>query len=136
MCYVAQIRLPNVLLEPIETIGSMNTPLAMLVAGITLGHSNWLGSLKRPRTYYLVLVKLIVIPVACVLLLCRLPLSPILLMVPLVATACPSGAAATMFALRYNGDSVHASELFAITTVLSIVTIPMVVRLCTAMGIM
>lgn len=136
VCFVAQIRLPAVLLEPIESIGSMNTPLAMLVAGITLGHSNWVSCLKKARTYYLVLVKLIVIPLVCVLLLRWLPISPILLMVPLIAEACPSGAASTMFALRYNGDSAHASELFAITTVLSIITIPMIVRLCGMMGIM
>ena len=136
VCFVMQIRLPNLLMEPIESIGGMNTPLAMLVAGVTLGHSHWLGCLKQIRTYYLVLVKLIVIPLVCVLLLSVLPLSPILLMIPLIATACPTGAASTMFALRYNGDSGHASELFAITTVPSILTIPMIVRLCGVLGIM
>lgn len=136
ICFVTQLRLPSMLMEPIESIGSMNTPMAMLVAGVSLGHSKWLGCLKQMRTYYLAAVKLFVIPLACVLLLCWLPLSPILLMIPLIAMACPTGAASTMFALRYNGDNAHASECFAVTTVLSIITIPMIVRLCGLLGIM
>lgn len=136
VCFVTQVRLPSVLLEPIESIGGMNTPLAMLIAGATLGQSNWVGCLKQLRTYYLAAVKLFVIPIACVLALSWLPLTPILLMIPLIATACPTGAASTMFALRYNGDSAHASEIFAVTTALSIVTIPMIVRLCGLLGIM
>ena len=42
-----------------------------------------------------------------------------------VASACPAGAMGTMFALRYNRDSNYASELFAVSTILSMVTIPL-----------
>ena len=42
----------------------------------------------------------------------------------LVAAACPSGAMGTMFALQYQKNSQYASKLLAITTTLSLITIP------------
>ena len=51
----------------------------------------------------------------------------------LAAIACPSGAMGTMFALQYNKDSNYASELFVISTLLSLVTIPAVIFLAEGM---
>ena len=46
-----------------------------------------------------------------------------------IAIACPTAATCSMFALQYNKNSNYASELFIITTVLSLVTIPFTVLL-------
>ena len=135
-CFLTQIRLPSVVLEPIEAIGGMNTPLAMLVAGATLAHSNLLPCLRHRRIYVLSAIKLLLIPAAAVLITCWMPFEPMLLMLPLLSTACPTGASGTMFALRYNGDSALASQIFAVTTAFSIVTIPLIVRLCAMTGIL
>ena len=42
--------------------------------------------------------------------------------------ACPAGASAIMFAERYNKDSLYATEIFVLTTILSLITI--VVNIC------
>ena len=49
-------------------------------------------------------------------------------MVCVVATACPVAASVTLFAIRYNKNAVYGSQLYAITTILSIITLPVVVR--------
>ncbi len=136
VCFLIQLRLPDVLLEPIEAIGGMNTPLAMLVAGATLAHSDLLPCLRHRRIYGLSAIKLLVIPAATVLATCWMPFESMLLMLPILSTACPTGASGTMFALRYDGDSAHASQIFAVTTAFSIVTIPLIVRLCAMTGIL
>ena len=58
-----------------------------------------------------------------------IPAEQIYTMTVLIAIACPTGAMGTMFALQYNKDSNYASELFTISTVLSLVTIPFVILL-------
>lgn len=125
--FLLRIRLPEVLASPIDMIGDMNTPVAMLVSGINLASSDILGSLKRMSTYKVSALKLLVIPVLTVFLMRLLNPGEMIAMTVIIATACPSGAIGTMMALQYNKNSQYFSELFTITTVLSLCTIPLVV---------
>lgn len=58
LCFVARVRLPEVLLSPITLIGNMNTPLAMMIAGISLAQGDIRHSLKNKRLYLLTLTRL------------------------------------------------------------------------------
>lgn len=127
VCFLLRIRLPEVIGNPLGMIGDMNTPLAMLVAGCNLAESNLLAAFRRPRTYYVSFLKLLLIPFLTALLLGVVGAGQTIALTILVATACPSAAMGTMFALQYQRDSNYAAELFAITTVLSLVTIPAVI---------
>ncbi len=130
--FFLHISLPSILLEPLETVGNMNTPFAMLIAGATLAGSNLLGCLKKPRLYFLSAAKLLLIPFLTVLALvgfARLGVDSMLIAVVVIGVACPTAAACTMFAHRYQKDSAYASELFAATTILSAATIPAVIWL-------
>ena len=44
--------------------------------------------------------------------------------------ACPAGVTGSLFALRYEKDSVYAAEIFAMTTIISIVTVPFSMLFC------
>src|SRR5699024_11579392 len=59
----------SVIGNPISSVGDMNTPIAMIVAGINLAQGNLLASLRKVRVYYVSFLKLIVPPVITVLLL-------------------------------------------------------------------
>ena len=48
----------------------------------------------------------------------------------LPVTACPAGVTGSLFALRYEKDSVYAAEIFAMTTIISIVTVPFSMLFC------
>lgn len=127
LCFLLRIRLPEVIANPLAMVGDMNTPLAMLVAGCNLADSDLFGAFARPRTYYISFLKLLLFPLLVALLLGVLGADQTIALTVLIATACPSAAMGTMFALEYQRDSKYASELFAITTVLSLVTIPLVI---------
>ena len=58
-----------------------------------------------------------------------------ILTIVLIAASCPSAVITTMFAHRFGGDSVLASEIFAVSTILSGVTIPLVLWLFSLTGI-
>ena len=46
VCFVTQLRLPEVLANPIQMIGNMNTPLAMIIAGANLAQGNLLKACR------------------------------------------------------------------------------------------
>ena len=123
--FLFQLRLPQFIENPLEMIASMNTPLGMIVAGANLAQGNILKSLKNKRLYYLSFIKLIVYPLAGLVVLWLLPLEFEVAFTVFIALACPAGASVIMFAQRYDRDAYYASEIFVITTLLSAVTIPL-----------
>lgn len=123
--FLSGIHLPEVIASPIANVGNMNTPVAMFVAGANLAQGNLLASLKKARVYYISLLKLLVAPaITAALVIMFSPDFQVSLTV-FLAAACPSGAMGTMFALRHNKNSEYASELFAVSTLLSLVSIPL-----------
>ncbi|BCJ96382.1 transporter [Anaerocolumna cellulosilytica] len=129
LAFIARLRMPYIIYESIEYVASMNTPLAMLIAGVSIAQTNILKVFLKPRIYLVVVLKLLLIPVFLLLLYTRLPINETVLTTALLGVACPTAATGTMFALRYNKDAVYASEIFAITTLVSVVSIPMVMAL-------
>lgn len=126
ICFTAQIRLPELLTSPLGLIANMNTPLAMLVAGANLAQADILNSLKKGRIYWFSFVKLILCPVLCLIPLYFMHLDFNIAFTVFIATSCPTGASAIMFAERYHKDAGYATELFVVTTILSVLTIPLV----------
>lgn len=135
VCFLSRLRLPEVIVSAMDSVGSMNTPLAMLVAGATLGQSDLKTCLKNKRIYWICALKLLVVPASAMLMLLPMHLNPTVVMTLLVACACPIGACCTMFALKFKGDGRYASEMFAVSTVLSAVTIPLLVAFTELLGI-
>lgn len=113
--------------NPLSLIGSMNTPLAMLVAGGNLADSNLVTALQRPRTYWISFLKLIAVPLTALAVLVLASADSSVSLTVLVAVSCPTGAMGTMFAMLYDKDSCYASELFTVSTILSMVTMPAVI---------
>lgn len=127
LLFVFRIRLPEVLGNPVESVGNMNTPVAMLVAGCSLAQSDLLACLKRARTYYISFLKLFAVPLLTLAMLAVFRVDRTIAVTILIAAACPAGASGTMFALEYQKDSNYASELFTITTVMSLITMPVMI---------
>lgn len=123
--FFAQISIPALLAETLGMIGELNTPLAMFVAGATIAQTNLLGVLKKPRVFYVSFLKLFAIPLALILLFLLFPLEKTMEMTVLAATAAPSAAMCTMQCLNYKKNAAYASELFGVTTLLSIATMPL-----------
>lgn len=127
--FVAQIRLPAVLGDSIGYLADMNTPVGMLIAGISLAETSLGKAVKNPRLYLVTAVRLLLIPVLMLVIFRFLPADPNVLLTILVASACPAATTCTMFALRFDKNYKYASELFAFSTVASMLTIPFIVFL-------
>lgn len=127
--FFLQITLPDVIKQALDYAGSMTTPLGMLVAGVTIAQTNLLGALKKPKIYYISALRLIVIPFLTILLFLLLPFDETVMGVTVAAAACPAATICTMFAISYNKDSLYAGEIFAVSTVLSACTLPIIMQL-------
>lgn len=128
-CYVANIRIPDVAATALEYVASMNTPLAMLVAGATIAQTDLLQAFKKPRVYLVSAYRLLVIPLLVLVATFWLPVSKEVYQSILLAVACPTATICTLFAISYEKNALYASELFAVTTILSAVSMPLFVLL-------
>jgi hypothetical protein len=127
--FFARITIPTVLADAINYIASMNTPLAMLIAGISVAQTDFSKMLKKWRLYYISILKLLVMPAFVLLVLMIVKVNTLVAVTILVAAACPSAATGTAFALRFQKDYRYSSEIYAFTTILSLITIPLFIYL-------
>lgn len=130
LLFAAGIKLPKVIASSLDYVKMMNTPIAMLVAGATMAESHLLKALKEPNVMVPVALRLGVVPVIVVAVFKLLPVpSEVIFTTNIIAAACPTATIVTLFAIRYNRNAVRASEIFAISTLLSGITLPIIVLL-------
>ena len=127
--FFLRIRIPSVVLDSMNYVADMNTPLAMMVAGFSVAQSDLGKMLRNLRIYFISFIKLILIPVLMIAVLKLMSLPSEVATTILIGAACPAATTGTMMAIRYRQNYTYSSELFATTTVLSIITIPAVVFL-------
>ncbi|MBE6875352.1 MAG: AEC family transporter [Ruminococcus sp.] len=123
--FFLQIELPSVVAETFEEIGSLNTPLAMIVAGATIIQTDLLNVFRKTRIFYICFLKLLLIPVLSILAFRLFPFDKTVEMTVLAAIAAPSAAICTMQCLNYHRNAAYASEIFGVTTLFSIATMPL-----------
>lgn len=129
LMFAFQITLPSQLGDALDMLGAMNTPLAMIIAGVTLAQTNLVNLFYKKRIYFCALLRLILMPVLTILLLLLVPLDPMLETICVLVTGCPTATTITMFSLRYERNPVYAAEIFAFTTVCCAVTLPLMMTL-------
>lgn len=127
LLFFLQLKIPSVLLDSMNYIADMNTPLAMMVAGFSVAQADLRKMCRNLRLYYTSAVKLIIFPLLTIPLLMLFHLPSEVSMTILIAAACPSATTGTMMAIRYKQNYTYSSEIFSMTTVLAVVTMPVLV---------
>lgn len=123
------LRLPQIIQLPLDYLGSTNTPLAMLVSGATIAKAGLFAGFKQRRVYYVQMFKLIIIPVLLSALFVPLRIfgiSGTVINVVLIAAAAPTASATIMFSYKYGHDAEYAAHHFTVSTILSILTMPLI----------
>ena len=128
-CYFLRITFPKPITTTCSYLADMNTPLAMLVAGMLIAKVNLLGSFLRLRNYYIVFLRLIVFPICLIGLFTFLPQPHDIKEYILIVTSCPTATNTILFARKFRRDVETASQIFALCTLSSIITIPLIIAL-------
>jgi predicted permease len=124
--FISKIIVPNIITEALSYIGNMNTPIAMLVAGVAIAQTDLMELIRKLRIYYITFFKLLFIPIVMLLFFNLFHIPRLVLLTSILAVACPTAATINLFSIRYDKNYLYASELFAVTTILSMITIPVV----------
>lgn len=129
LIFFLQIKLPSIVSEAVGFIADLNTPLAMIVSGVTMADTNIIKLIKNKRIYYTALLKLILFPALLVIISALIPnIDSTVRTTILIAASAPAAAMCTLQCIRLGKDSLYASEIFAFTTVCSILSLPFVVQ--------
>ncbi len=129
LLFIFKIKIPETPLKAMNYIADMNTPLAMIAAGAYIAQTNVFKALKNYRLYLTGAVKLIAVPLAAALLFSLLPINKIVTGTAVLASACPTAVTCTLFAIRFKKDALYASEIFAVTTLMSIIILPLIMAI-------
>lgn len=131
LVFVSPVKLPNIIYSPLKLLGDTTTPLAMLVAGGMLADIKITEVLGNKKLYILALIRLLLAPLSMVLIFSIINVPSIVRGVLVTLTGMPSAVNTAIFATRYNADSKLASQGVFITTLLNILTAPLIIYILT-----
>lgn len=124
--YLTQIPVHNMIKTCMESLSGLTSSLSMFVIGISLSSMKIRELFTDFKLMGYSMIKLLLIPIAGTLIASNFIQSQMLLNVFMIMLATPAGAMTAMLAQEYDGDYPLASRAVALTTLLSVVTIPIV----------
>lgn len=127
--FLLEIRLPAPVLSAINYIGDLNTPLAMIVIGGQMAGADLLLTFKERRLYLSTALKLLAMPLVVLAVLLPFRLNPMILLTVVILAGCPTAGATSMFAQMYGKDTSTAARMVTLSTLLSILTLPVIALL-------
>ena len=127
--FLSRLPVPGIVTSTLGYIAGMNTPVAMILMGTYMAKLPWRKLLDK-RAYGCVLLRLVVIPAVVLAVFWALPISnQNVALAAYLAAATPVGANICVFAQQYDCDYEFSVVTVCLSTVLSIVTVPLMVSL-------
>jgi malate permease and related proteins len=117
---------PNMILTTFEGVGKMTIPLSMILIGSFLADIQRKDFLQYGKNVYIwiaAMLKLIILPLT-LLVFIFLPVPPSLIIVAMLTAAMPSASTTSVYAQKFGADASFASVGVMLTTILCILTIP------------
>ncbi len=124
--FFTNFKMPYVFDQTLTHLANMNTPIAMLILGKYLTEVDFKRVFKEKEIYIVCFVRLVFIPALFAILLKMLGVDKTVASAVLVTASCPIAVAATLFANKFDSDAPYSSQVVSISTILSIITIPLV----------
>ncbi len=129
LLYATSIKPPSFLSNALTHLGNLNTPLPMLVIGYNLSTFKITKIFTDKKVYWPTAIRLVFVPLISLVILYLLGLKGIPLIACTVAASAPAAAVSAMFADKFGGDAALSSRIVSVSTLLSIVTMPVFVAL-------
>lgn len=124
--YVSGLHMPSFVSITAKHLGSLAAPLSMMVIGQSMASIKVKELFGDGRLLIFSLIKLIIIPITGILLLSLFVDDKLILRVCYIMLATPIGSMTAMVAQQYGGNYTLASRGVALSTLLSVVTIPLI----------
>lgn len=123
------VSIPEIITAPIGHLAAINTPIPMLIIGYYLSTTRLSAALRDRQCYLVSALRLVVLPLVSLGVLYLCGMRGNMLVACIIAASAPCAAATTMFAARYERDTLLSVNLVSITTLFSMLTMPLIVAL-------
>lgn len=124
--YLMQIQIPEFVESTVTYLSNLTAPLSMMVIGASLATINIKKLFTDVKLLLFSAMKLLLIPIVGVFVIKQFVSNEMICGVCMVMLATPVGSMTAMLAQQYDGDYEMASKGVALTTVLSVATMPLV----------
>lgn len=125
--YLFRISLPEIISKPVDFIAGTQTPIAMIIFGTFLANAQLKSIFTHKKIFLVALSKLIVLPAVMITIYKLMGLSGTLLVALAISSCAPSANNTVMFSAKYDKDTRLASQLVAMVSFISIITIPLII---------
>ena len=133
--FLTRIHLPAIINNTLSAVGSMIGPASMIVTGMLFAGMDFRQIFANKRVYFVSFLRLIIVPVIALFLIKCSQLSTLssngnkLMLIVFLAIITPSASTVTQMCQVYGNDSQYASAINVVTTLLAIITMPLMVML-------
>ncbi len=133
--FFTKIRLPEIIGNTLASVGTMIGPASMIVTGMLFAGMNLKQIFANKRVYFITFLRLIAVPLIALVLIKLSNLASFsadgnkIMLIVFQAIITPSASTVTQMCQVYGNDSRYASAINVMTTLLSIITMPVMVML-------
>ena len=133
--FFTKIRLPEIIGNTLASVGTMSGPASMIVTGMLFAGMNLKQIFANKRIYFITFLRLIAVPLIALVLIKLSNLASFsadgnkIMLIVFLAIITPSASTVTQMCQVYGNDSKYASAINVMTTLLSIITMPVMVML-------
>ena len=133
--FLTRIHLPKDINSTLSAVGGMIGPASMIVTGMLFAGMDFKQIFASKRVYFVTFLRLIVVPTIALVLIKFSYLAslssngPKIMLIVFLAIITPSASTVTQMCQVYGNDSQYASAINVVTTLLAIITMPLMVML-------
>lgn len=123
------IRIPSPFYDTLHYIYDLNTPLSMLVIGSMMTKLDFRSIFQDITIWPGILLRNLAMPLLLLFMLHMSGIHGVLLLACVIQASCPVAGNTVLFSEMYGGDTIYASKVMSLSTLFSIVSIPLVLCL-------
>lgn len=126
---VLELKIPDILFTSIKSVGGITGPLSMIIIGAILSKVKFRDHLKDWTLYYGIATKLIILPAVLYIISILINDRSIVANAVIIIASMPAASMTSIFAESYNKEKDYAAIIVLTTTILSLITIPLLVNI-------
>ena len=123
------VRTPDIIARPVTMVGNITIPAALMVIGSSMARLPLKEIIGSPKVYVASLLRLVVVPLSVYFLFRFCGVSDVINNINTVIIAMPVASYGTMFCMKYGRNPSLMTEMTFVTTLGSILTIPLITLL-------
>lgn len=125
--FALHIQVPDPVKSYCDYLGNATIPFSMLIIGVSLAKQNWKLAFAKKDYYIFAAARMLLVPIILVFISRQIPIDPVVVGVFQIEICMPVASMTCMIAQEYGGDGSEPASLIALTTILTVITAPLVI---------